>query len=107
MQKNDFFAIVYRVLAHLYYLMQEGKKLSSDDFMYDDALFGINEGYWENIMEFFSSNGYVDGVTCYLLPSVPCLQVELKETVSITPRGIEYLQEDRMMHKARRFYQNR
>jgi len=65
-----------------------------------DAL-GINDGYWANVMESISNEGYVTGVaTVTRVGAAPGIKlVHLK----ITQKGIEYLQDNSKMQKAADF----
>ena len=97
--KNDYFVVVYRILAYLYACFRAGESPDMDMFG-PDAL-RINNGYWANVMESISNEGYVTGVSlAHRVGSAPGIKLA---NLKITQRGIEYLQENSAMRKAADF----
>lgn len=97
MAKDDYFVIVYRILTYLYECFKQGESPGISLFG-SDAL-GINNGYWGNIMESLSSEGYIKGIV--VLPRMGGgFGIKLLE-LRITQKGIEFLQENSIMAKAR------
>lgn len=99
MAKNDYFVVVYRILTYLYQCFMAGEAPDKDMFG-PDAL-GINNGYWTNVMESISNEGYVTGVaviTC--IGAAPGVKLIAPK---ITQKGIEYLQDNSKMKKAADF----
>ena len=99
MAKNDYFVIVYRILTYLYACFMSGDQPLLEMFG-PDAL-GINSGYWLNVMESISDEGYVKGIVPVqrLGAAAGIKLVNLK----ITQKGIEYLQGNSKMQKAADF----
>ncbi len=97
MAKDDYFVIVYRILAYFYECFKLGEKPEHDMFS-PDAL-GINNGYWVNVMESLVNEGYIFGVSVfgYLGGAKGVKLIEPK----ITPKGIEFLQENSTITKAK------
>ncbi len=99
MAKNDYFVIVYKILTYLYECFQSGENPDMDLFG-PDAL-RINNGYWTNVMESLSNEGYVIGIsTVPRLGGAPGIKLL---DPKITQKGIEYLQDNSKMAKARDF----
>lgn len=97
MAKNDYFVIVYRILKYLYSKFMEGEDAELDVFG-PDAL-KINNGYWTNVIESMLKDGYIEGVVVIpRLGGAPDVRVD---NIRITSKGIEYLQENSMMKKAK------
>lgn len=97
MARDDYFAIVYKLLRYLYSCFKAGEAPDMD--MMDAAALGINEGYWGNIIESLNEDGYIKGVSILQRVGSPA---GIKFTdLKITPKGIEYLEESSMMHKAK------
>ena len=99
MAKNNYFVLVYRILTYLYECFQTGEKAELDRFG-PDAL-KISNGYWTNILESMAEDGLDKGVV--MIPRLggsPDLRVT---NIKITSAGIEYLQENSMMQKAKDF----
>lgn len=97
MAKNDYFVIAYRILKYLYEAFQTGE--SPELCMFGADALGINEAYWCNVMESLSIEGYVRGATIIPRLGGNC-GLKLND-IKITQKGIEYLQENSMMAKAR------
>lgn len=97
MKKNDYFVIVYRLLSYFYACFQSGERPNIDEFS-PDAL-GINNAYWCNIMDNLIYDGYIRGVenieTGVSINSIVVLKLK------ITSKGIEYLQNNSVMGKAK------
>ena len=51
MAKDDYFVLVYRILAYLYYCVKEGVKPDMTYLTYNTEHFPICESYWEYIIE--------------------------------------------------------
>ncbi len=99
MAKNDYFVIVYRILTYLYDCFMAGEQ--PDAGMFGPDALGINNGYWTNIMESISTEGYVIGVV--LVPRLGGAPGIKLVNLKITQKGIEYLQENSKMQKAADF----
>lgn len=102
MAKDDYYVIVYKILADLYGNLKAGKENDPAMLMYDGGLFNINRKYWTYIFDNLVKDGYITGLThieegdgYYLKGQLPHCQ--------ITPRGIEYLCENSLAEKARQF----
>ncbi len=99
MAKNDYFVIVYRILVYLRECFMSGERADVEWFG-ADAL-GINNGYWNNVMESMMNEGYITGITTVPriggAPGIKLLDVK------ITQKGLEFLQENSLMAKAARF----
>lgn len=99
MAKDDYFVIVYRILTYLYECFKQGE--APDISLFGPDALGINNGYWGNIMESLLSEGYIKGIA--VLPRMGGgFGIKLLE-LRITQKGIEFLQDNSKMAKARNF----
>lgn len=98
MPKDDFFAIAYRILDYLYTCMREGRRVDPDPIMYDSKAINISQSYWNDIMIELYNNGYIKGVAVIKALNQPD-QIKISD-LSITLKGIEYLQDNSKMKKA-------
>ena len=99
MAKDDYFPIAYRILAYLYACMKAGQTPEPEYLTYE-AL-GINESYWAAIMTELHNNGYIRGSGF-----APLLGGRLPvriDSLQITQQGIEFMQENSAMNKAKAF----
>lgn len=94
MAKDDYFVLAYRILQYLYRCLKSGNS-ASHDALKPDAL-GVNARYGSYLLEHLAGDGYLSGV--YVDEQTVCMG-----DVQITPRGIEYLMDGRMMKRAARF----
>lgn len=103
MAKDDYYVIAYRILAYLYACLKSGE---SPDISYISAQsedISISQSYWEYIIRHLLEDEYIEGVT--LLPVVGRENpvVEIRGNIMITPKGIDFLQNNSAMSKARDF----
>lgn len=102
MKKDDYFVIVYRILAYLYECMKAGESADLEYLKYGTDQFPINQIYWSTIWENILEQGYVRG-------TVPVSAVggrhgvKLGPDVRITAAGIQYIMENTAIEKAKAF----
>lgn len=102
MAKDDYFVIVYKILAYLYTQLKSGDPVDPDLLMYDGKMFQINQKYWLYIIVNMLDAGYIKGISnptsgngIYIRDQLPFCQ--------ITPKGIEYLCDNSFIEKAKHF----
>jgi len=99
MAKDDYFVLAYRILAYLYEYFKAGENPDLD-MIGPDAL-GIPCGYWVNLMESLSSEGYIKGVS---FPTAVGVIGGVKVAdLKITQKGIEFLQDNSKIAQAKAF----
>jgi len=103
MAKNDYFVLAYRVLSYLYACLKEGEPADWEYLNYNTKDFPIGEEYFRYLLEHLLLDEYIEGIV--LISRVGTKAKGIKETdgISITPKGIEYLQENSTMKKAAEF----
>lgn len=102
MNEKDYFVLAYKILQHLYECLKEGKEADRDYMKLGTDDFPIGEEYLEYILINLAKKDLIDGVkTVTYLGQEPTIKKIYK--MQITPEGIEYLQEDRMMQKAEKY----
>ena len=92
--------IVYRILTYLYECFQSGEQAELD--MISPKALKINDGYWRNVFDSISDENYITGVRQITRLGCPSANISLSE-IKIKEKGIEYLQENHMMKKAKEF----
>lgn len=99
MAKDDYFVLVYRILNYLYEYFKVGEKPDLD--MIGPAALGIPRGYWMNIMESLSNEGYIRGIS---FPSAIGTMGGVRvSNLKITQKGIEFLQDNSKIAQAKAF----
>lgn len=96
MARDDYHVLACIVLAYFYRCLKEGISPNMDDV--DDRQLKIPYSYWEYIIRHLQQSGYIDGVTISKYKggtNISCNSVE------ITPLGIEFLEENDTMKKAK------
>ena len=96
MARDDYHVIVCRILVYLYSCLKNGEKPSLE-------YFPVGKDYWQYIWSHIFNDGYIEGVELISIMGESMKAVKLTENVSITPKGIEYLQENTPMKKAMGF----
>jgi hypothetical protein len=98
--KDDYFVIAYKILRYLYACLKADKP--PDTAVFDASAFGITQGYWQYIMVNLHDGGFVIGAL--LIP--PTLgdgrkRLRVSSATTITPKGIQYLDDNSMFEKVR------
>lgn len=102
MAKDDYYVIVYKILAYLYVKLKAGEEIEPEMLMYDGTLFHINRKYWVYIFENMVNDGYITGLSNISVGEGYYLREQFPEC-QITPKGIEYLCENSLAEKAKQF----
>lgn len=99
MAKNDYFVIVCRILAYLYACLKSGVTPQEEEI--SPGKLDIEPQYWLYIIENLQNSGYIRGVHIgKLLGGMPTVKML---NLQITPDGIEFLQENSSVNKAKEF----
>lgn len=95
MAKDDYFSVVFLILKVLYIYKKKHERVNLDEI--SPEAFGINQGYRDEILEELLDEGYVKGfkVKQYITGKV----LSDLENITITPKGIEYVQDNSKMKK--------
>lgn len=102
MAKDDYFVIVYQILAYLYQRLKKGLPVDTRMLKADSPLLKINEKYWAYIIYHMQESGFIEDVPFSNLDDVFPIPLDLSE-IKITPKGIEYLCDNSFMEKAKAF----
>ena len=102
MAKDDYYVIVYQILAYLYRCLKDGKPADPHMLEHDSPILQINEPYWSYIIENILKQEFVEGITATKAWGGTVVYSNL-ERCRITPKGIEYLCENSTIKKAYRF----
>lgn len=101
MAKNDYFVIVYKILSYLYECMKAGKEPAQEDIACDCNLFHIPQNYWNHIMSELVARGYVTGI--FEVETLGMHDFVVGREAAITMSGMQFLEENSMMHKVKKF----
>lgn len=99
MAKDDFFVIAYKILAYLYECLKAGESPRLDEI--SDERLGIAEKYWYSIITMLYNEGYLSGVKEVHIPWQKGTTLYRACDPEITIKGIEFLQNNSSMAKAR------
>lgn len=102
MSKDDYHVIAYRILAYLYECLKEGNYPDIKYISHDSEAVNINLNYWEYIIRHLYADGYIEGVFLGNVVGRKTPMIKF-EDLAITPLGIEYLQDNSAMARARKF----
>lgn len=101
MAYDDMHVIMYKILAYLYDCMKRGRDVAGHAISCDRL--GINKRYWVAIMIELAERGFIKGVKINRADDE--VDVYLVEP-TVTMTGVEFLMENSMMSKAKRFLQD-
>lgn len=102
MAKDDYYVIVYKILAYLYSQLKKGESIDAKMLMYDGGLFQINRKYWVYIFSNMTQQGYIRGLRNIEVGNGYYIEQQLPEC-EITPLGIDYLCDNSLMERAKQF----
>ena len=96
MAKDDYHVIVFRMLKYLYHQLKDGLPPEPEMLMPDSKIFEINEYYWKYVLRSMLEEHLIRGLTMNDDGSGPEQSSEMLKDIQITPKGIEYLNDNRM-----------
>lgn len=102
MAKDDYYVIVYKILAYLYMQLKKGERIDAKMLTYDGGLFQINRSYWVYIFENMQNQGFIRGLHDVRVGNGHYLAEQLDEC-EITPAGIDYLCNNNLAQKAMKY----
>mgnify|MGYP001172627145 CR=1 FL=1 len=99
MAEDDYFVIVYKILAYLYVQLKAGESVDEKLILPTGTLCGVNNTYWTYIWVNLIDSGFVSGVFYEKAWGNQTIIQNLGDA-EITPIGIEYLCENNRLKKA-------
>lgn len=99
MAKDDYYVIVYKILAYLYVQLKAGKPIDAEMISADGKLFNINVKYHSYVISNLVNDGYIKAPLEKTWGDESIVDLS---TCEITPRGIEYLFENSLLEKAKK-----
>lgn len=102
MAKDDYYVIVYKILAYLYVQLKNGEAVDENLILHDGKLFQINHRYWVYILENMTEQGFINGIS-FTRPWGAETLVDNLACCQITPVGIDYLCNNGLVEKAKNF----
>ncbi len=102
MAKNDYYVIVYKILAYLYMQLKNGADIEADMITHDGKLFKINQKYWLYIIDHMLNDGFIDGLVIKKTFGNEIIILGWDD-LTITPKGIDYLCNNSALEKAKEF----
>lgn len=102
MAKDDYYVIVYKILAYLYKQLKNGEPIEPEMLMYDGSLFQINRSYWTYIFTNMLEQGFIKGLHDTRTGDGYYIKEQLSNC-EITPKGIDYLCDNSLLEKAKEF----
>ena len=99
MAQNDMYAVMYKTPCYLYGCMKRGAE--PDDSRFSRAALGIPERYWSDIMLELHAKHYIRGAA--VGPRGQSDSAIVMNRPRVTMEGVEFMQENAMMAKVRKF----
>ena len=103
MAKNDYHVLACRVLAYLYAYLKAGSEVSAEYLTDIFCKAGAGEDYQDYVLRQLFQSGYLEDVQTVDLPGKAFPGVKPARGLMITPEGIEYLQNNSAIGRARAF----
>ena len=99
MAKDDYFVITYKLLKYLYDCLKKSGEPNME--VIDATYFSIGKPYWDYIVRHLQEDGYIDGVLTFPIQGGKA-GVKITREIAITPKGIQYLEENTVFQKIKR-----
>ena len=100
MARDDYFVIVYKILTYLYECLKTGKNIDTYNILIAET-YGIEESYFNYILIQLYEEGYIEGINIIPIMGSKQKNIKITSNIMIKPKGIEYLQENSMLSKAK------
>lgn len=98
MAKDDYHVLAYRILTYLYQCLKEGIDPDLDCIGYE--VLRVEESYWNYIMLHLLDDEMIEGASKFKLVGRSKPLVKLTNDVMVTPKGIEFMQNNSAMKRA-------
>lgn len=102
MARDDYFVVVYKILKYLYECLKSGISPDIHNVLTAET-YGVNQSYFEYIITELLEEGYIKGVSLINTTGKTTPLVKITADIVIKPKGIEYLQDNSAIAKARSF----
>lgn len=102
MAKDDMRVIMYKILKYLYECMKHDRETRLEDFAWESKLFSIPQSYWCEIMAVLVKRGYIEGFKI-IDNTKDSPQIQADRPFKITFDGVDFLEENSGMQKAKAF----
>ena len=103
MAKDDYHVIVCKILLYLYNCLKGRIAFDTKELNAIVDKSGINENYWNYILYHIASEGLIEGLCYTKTMSQKVIITNDLSCCQISPKGIEYLQENSSMGRAKEF----
>lgn len=103
MAKDDYYVIAYRILAYLYACLKAGEEADISYISAKSDVINISQNYWEYIIRHLYEDGYIEGISLVPVVGRENPGIKVNRNVMITPKGIDFLQNNSAMSKAKEF----
>ena len=97
MPKNDYFVMAYKLLKYLYECLKSGTHPNINLITAESKFFPIGNEYFAYLIENLVNEGYIRNIKVARYDDE--ISIFITENIQITPKEIEYLQENSMMKK--------
>lgn len=104
MSKDDYHVLAYQLLSYLYDCLKRGEMPDVKQVCWNEehAAVKVNERYWNYVLKHLADDGYIEGIAFIPILGQVGAQPRITGEVNITPKGIDYLEENSSMKKAYR-----
>ena len=103
MAKDDMELIMYKILKYLYVCMKRDIEPKLEDFSWNSKLFQIPQNYWCKIIVTLVRKGYITGFDI-VDRTKDAPQIQTNRPFEITFEGVQFLEENSRMQKAKEYY---
>lgn len=97
MSKDEYHVMAYKLLRYLYDCLRKDEKPNNNLIKADTKYFPVGEKYFTYLIENLTKDEYIRNVKISKYDD--SIRVVFDDNIQITPKGIEYLEENGLMKK--------
>lgn len=97
MSKDEYYVMAYKLLKYLYDCLRKDDQPNSNLIKANTKHFPVGEKYFTYLIENLANDGYIRNVKVTKYDDD--VKVIFDDNIQITPKGIEYLEENGLMNK--------
>lgn len=104
---DDYFIVVYKILAYLYKCLKAGEPPDINNIITAET-YGITDSYFEYIIIEMVNEGYIRGVTVFNVMGGlnPCARLAASLVITPPPKALSICRKIRLLKRQRSFLRN-
>ncbi len=102
MAKDDYYVIAYKLLSYLYACLKNSDPIDIESLRFVIKV-DIKDDYWDYVVKNLVDDDYLTGVDLIPVLGKREPRVRINPNIKITPKGIDFLNNNSAINKAKEF----